>query len=113
MWIGQGSSVLTGAKKRKTFRRPQQTTLATATQEPGNAPPLGFGSTWGIDTGSVPPVPYPNWPWMQAQQMQSPLGPWMMNPRSWLHGTSHAIDHAIGPAVHAISKALMAAECTS
>jgi hypothetical protein len=42
---GQGSSVPTGAKKRKTFQRPQRTTLATTTQEPGNAPPLGFGST--------------------------------------------------------------------
>jgi hypothetical protein len=29
--IGQGSSVPTGAKKKKTFRRPQRTTLATAT----------------------------------------------------------------------------------
>jgi hypothetical protein len=34
-------------------------------------------------------------------------------PRSWLHGTSHAMDHAIGPTVHAISRALLAAECTS
>jgi hypothetical protein len=61
---GQGSSVPTGAKKRKTFRRPQWTTLATATQDPRNAPPLGFRSTWGTDTGSVPPMSYPNWPWM-------------------------------------------------
>jgi hypothetical protein len=27
---------------------------------------------------SVPPVPYPNWPWMHSQQMQSPQGPWVM-----------------------------------
>jgi hypothetical protein len=101
---GQGSSVPTGAKKRKTFRRPQRTSLATTTQEPGNAPPLGFGSTWGIDTVLA----------LDAGTTDAvPAGTVDDAPRSWVHGTSHAMDDAIGPTIHAISRALMAAECTS
>jgi hypothetical protein len=105
---GQGSSVPTGAKKRKTFRRPQPTTLATATQEPGNAPPLGFLSTWGTDMGSVPPVSYPNWPWMQAQQMQSPHGPELA---PW-HLTCHGSCHWPNRPCH-IQGSVFAAECTN
>jgi hypothetical protein len=53
-------------------------TLAAPPQPGPTTPALGFSNTWATDTATLPAGPYPNWPWMPPQQLQSAPVPWMM-----------------------------------
>jgi hypothetical protein len=75
---GQGSSVVARTKKRKILQRTSCRTLAAPPQPSPTTPALGFSSTWATDTGTLLAGPYPNWPWMPPQQLQSAPVPWMM-----------------------------------
>jgi hypothetical protein len=67
-----------GLKKRKILPPPNQRTLAAPTQEAPTTPAIGFSNTWLTEMGTAPGGSYPNWPWMQPQQLQATQVPWMM-----------------------------------
>jgi hypothetical protein len=75
---GHGLSGAAGLKKQKTLPPPNRETLAAPTQEALTAPAIGYSNTWPTETETVLVGSYPNWPWMQPQQLQASQVPWMM-----------------------------------
>jgi hypothetical protein len=73
-----GSSGVGRPRKRTTLLQTGRWTIAAPASEAPSAPALAFSNPWPLETTTVPPSPYPNWPWMQYHQVQPPGLPWIM-----------------------------------